>query len=94
MGLTRRKDSYYVELRVLDDGKHLRLAPSGMGKLKRWKCGSRNLRQAKDQEAAIRTRLLGGQMLSPVAERAQAETFREWADTYLSLEEVQNLATL
>jgi integrase len=93
MGLTRRKDSYYVELRVLDDGKHLRLAPPGMGKLKRWKCGSRNLRQAKDQEAAIRTRLLGGQMLSPALERAQAVTFREWADTYLSLEEVRKLAT-
>lgn len=31
-------------------------------------------------------------MLSPVLERAQALTFREWADTYLSLEEVRTLA--
>ena len=31
MGLTRRKDSYYVEFPVFDDGKHLRLAPPGGG---------------------------------------------------------------
>ena len=43
MGLTKRKDSYYVEFHVLDDGKTLTLAPcvSG-GKLKRWKVGSLN----------------------------------------------------
>lgn len=35
MGLTKRKDSYYVEFPVLDDGKALRLAPPGMGKLRR-----------------------------------------------------------
>ena len=28
MGLTRRKDSYYVEFPVFDDGKYLRIAPS------------------------------------------------------------------
>jgi len=89
MGLTRRKDNY-VELRVLDDGKHLRLAPSGMGKLKRWKCGSRNLRQAKDQEAAIQTRLLGGQMLSPILERVR---FRNGRAPISLLEEVLSLAT-
>jgi len=93
MGLTRRKDSYYVEFPVLDDGKLLRLAPHGMGKLKRWKVGSRNRGFAKDQEAVIKTRLLAGQMLSPGLERAQAVTFRDWAETYLSLEEVRKLTT-
>ena len=93
MGLTRRKDSFYVEFHVFDDGKHLRVAPPGAGKLKRWKVGSRNQRSARDQEAVIKTRLLAGQMLSPSAERAQAITFREWAETYLSLEEVRKLTT-
>ena len=32
-------------------------------------------------------------MLSPVLERAKAVTFREWANTYLSLAEVRNIAT-
>lgn len=48
---------------------------------------------ARDQEACIKTKLLTGQMLSPSAERAQAVTFREWAETYLSLEEVRKLTT-
>jgi integrase len=93
MGLTKRKDSYYVEFAVLDDGKTLRLAPPGTGKLRRWKVGSRNRSHAKDQEAVIKTRLLAGQMPSPAVERAQAVTFREWAHTYLGLEEVRKLAT-
>ena len=93
MGLTKRKDGWYVEFRVVDDGKLLRLAPNGMGKLKRWKVGSRNRGLAKDQEAIIKTKLLSGQILSPVLERAQAISFREWAETYLELEEVKKLAT-
>ena len=93
MGLTRRKDSFYVEFPVFDDGKHLRLAPPGAGKLKRWKVGSRNQRSAKDQEAVIKTKLLAGQILSPLVERVQAVTFREWAETYLSLEEIRTLTT-
>ena len=93
MGLTRRKDSFYVEFRVFDDGKHLRVAPPGAGKLKRWRVGSCNQRSARDQEACIKTKLLAGQMLSPSAERAQAVTFRDWAETYLSLEEVRKLTT-
>jgi hypothetical protein len=48
MGLTKRKDSYYVEFRVLDDRKSLTLAPSAFeGKLKRWKVGSLNRTLAK-----------------------------------------------
>jgi integrase len=93
MGLTRRKDSYYVEFPVLDDGKHLRIAPPGSGKLKRWRVGSCNQRSARDQEACIKTKLLAGQMLSPSAERAQVVTFRDWAATYLGLEEVRKLTT-
>ena len=34
MGLTKRKDSYYVEFHVLDDGKTLTLAPSAFGETK------------------------------------------------------------
>ena len=31
MGLTKRKDSYYVEFQVLDDGEVLKLASGGGG---------------------------------------------------------------
>ena len=43
MGLTKRKDSYYVEFHVLDDGRTPVCSQrvSG-GKLKRWKVGSVN----------------------------------------------------
>ena len=52
MGLTRRRDSYYVEFPVLDDGKTLTLARGIVGaKLKRWKVGSVNRTVAKQQEA-------------------------------------------
>jgi integrase len=93
MGLTKRKDSYYVEFSVLDDGKTLRLAVTGMGKLKRWKVGSCNRGHAKDQEAMIKTRLLAGQEPSPAVARVQAMTFRHWAKIYLELEEVKKIAT-
>ena len=91
MGLTKRKDSYYVEFPVLDNGKTLTLAPPGAGKLKRWKVGNLNRRCAKDQEALIKTRLMSGQEASPLVTRTQAMTFRKWADVYLSLEEVKAL---
>ena len=39
-GPTKRKESYYVELRVGDNRKPLELAPGLLGaKLKRWKVG-------------------------------------------------------
>src|SRR5438477_6768795 len=61
MGLTRRKDSYYVELSVLDDGNTLTLARNTPGaKLKRWKVGCKNKEEARKQEAIIRTQLLQG----------------------------------
>ncbi|SLM46768.1 putative Integrase family protein [Nitrospira japonica] len=61
MGLTKRKDSYYVEFPVLVDGKTLRLAPNlSVGKLKRWKVGCKNKEEARKQEAIIKTKLLQG----------------------------------
>ena len=91
MGLTRRKDSYYVEFRVLDDGKALKLSNGGGGQLKRWKVGSLNKTVAKQQEAIIKTKLLSGQVPSPLIERAQSVTFRQWAEQYLALESVRRL---
>ena len=93
MGLTKRRDSFYVELPVLDDGNVLSLAVPGSGKLKRWKVGSRNRRAAEQYEAIIKTRLLTGQEVSRTAARARAVSFREWAETYLNLEIVKRLNT-
>jgi integrase len=91
MGLTKRKDSYYVEFHIHDNGKMLSLASKASGKLKRWKVGSLNKGQAKSQEAVIKTQLMAGQVQSPIAASANATTFREWAERYLQLEEVQKL---
>lgn len=88
MGLTKRRDSYYVEFPVIDDGKVLVLAASG-GKLKRWKVGCLDKKIAKTQEALIRTRLLTGQEISPVMERAQSVTFSEFAALYLQTEKAR-----
>ena len=60
MGLTKRKDSYYVEFPVMDDGKLLTLAQGGGGRLKRWKVGSLNKTVAKQQEAIYKTDLMKG----------------------------------
>ena len=91
MGLTRRKDSYYVEFRVLDDGKTLMLASGTAGaKLKRWKVGSLNRTVAKQQEALIKTELMKGIVKS---ERAAPILFSDWVLTYLGLAEVKVLST-
>src|SRR5262249_18595377 len=42
-------------------------------------------------EAVIKTRLLTGQCLSPMKEKAQSVTFRQWAQQYLELEQVKKL---
>lgn len=93
MGLTKRPDSYYVAFRVLtsEDGKTLRLA-SGMAgaKVKRWKVGTLNRTAARNMEAAIKTNLLLGKILTA---EAQPILFSEWARQYLSLEEVKKLRT-
>jgi integrase len=83
MGLTKRKDSYYVEFAVLDDGKVLSLAPPGMGKLKRWKVGSRNKEEAKKQEAIIKTKLMEGLSMKPGLPPVPV-SFGEYADRWLN----------
>lgn len=91
MGLTKRKDSYYVAFSVIvsDDGKTLKLAPGVPGaRLKRWKVGCLNKSIAKEMEATIRTNLLQGKVLT---EEAKPVLFSEWAKQYLDLEEVKRL---
>src|SRR5262249_57609443 len=91
MGLTKRKDSWYVEFRIMDDGETLRPANGGGGQLKRWKFGSLNKTVAKQQEAVIKTKLLTGHMSSPLKEKAQSVTFRQWAQQYIELEQIKKL---
>ena len=91
MGLTKRKDGWYVEFRVADDGKKLTLAPVGsVGKLKRWKVGSPNKTLAKQQEALIKTDLMKGVVKSL---QAISKPFEQWAEDYLKLEGVRALNT-
>jgi len=92
MGLTRRRDSYYVEFPVLDDGKTLRLARGVPGaKLKRWKVGTLNRTTAKDQEAILKTQLLNGTIASE--KLAGPMTFKAWAERYLEIPEIKALAS-
>lgn len=89
MGLTKRKDGWYVEFGVIDDGKVLQLARGTPGaKLKRWKTGATNKTLAKQQEAIIRTNLMTGKFCS---EKIKRMTFPEWGNKYLILEEVKHL---
>jgi integrase len=71
------------------DGKALVLASGIPGaKKKRWKVGCLNKTVAREMESAIKTRLLLGKESS---ERAKPILFKEWATTYLDLEEVKSL---
>jgi integrase len=89
MGLTRRKDSYYVEFPVFDDGKTLTLANGIVGaRLKRWKVGCLNRTTAKQHEALLKADLMKGLVKSS---HARTITFKEWAEAYLDLEEVKRL---
>ncbi len=91
MGLTCRKDGYYVEFRVLDDGKTRSLASGIHGaKLTRWKVGGTNKTIARQQEAIIKTKLLSGAMPS---ERGSGilMTVGQWAEEYKAIEEVARL---
>ena len=87
MGLTRRKDSFYVEFRVIDDGKTFSLARGIPGAiLKRWKVKSLNRTVAKQQEALIMTDLMKGLVKS---EQVQGPmTFKALAEAYLALPRV------
>lgn len=64
MGLTKRRDSYYVEFRVIEseDGKSLVLGSGVPGaRKKRWKVGCLNKTIAREMETVIKTRILLGQ---------------------------------
>ena len=91
MGLTKRKDGWYVEFPVLDDGKILSLASGIRGaKRKRWKVGCTSKTVAKQQEAIYKTKLLAGMMES---ERIAYSliTLGQWAEEYKAIEEVIRL---
>jgi len=91
MGLTKRKDGWYVEFPIVDDGKVLSLARGTPGsKLKRWKTLTTNKTVAKQQEAKIKTDLMMGKISS---EKIKVITFGQWCETYLKLESVQKLRT-
>lgn len=91
MGLTKRRDSYYVEFCVIDseDGKCLVLASGVPGaRKKRWKVGCLKKTVAREMEASIKTRILLGQERS---DHGKPVLFKEWAKTYLTLEAVTTL---
>ncbi len=88
MGLTKRKDGWYVEFPVVDDGKVLQLARGTPGaKLKRWKTLTTNKTLAGEQEAKIKTDLMMGKMKS--VEDGQTSTFRSLATQYLQLADIK-----
>lgn len=92
MGLTKRKDGWYVEFPVIDDGKVLQLARGTPGaKLKRWKTLTTNKTLAKQQEAKIKTDLMMGRIKS--VEDGQSRTFRTLATQYLQLADIQRQAS-
>lgn len=83
MGLTKRKDSYYVEFPVLEEDGLLRLARGAAGaKLKRWKVGCRNIEEARKQQGIIKTQLLEGLRLKPLP-IVPTVTFGEYAEKWL-----------
>jgi integrase len=91
VGLNKRKDGYYVEFRVLDDGKTLSLASGAQGaKLKRWKVGCANKTIAQQQAAIIKTKLLSGAMPSERVHKT-VMTLGQWAEEYKAIDEVTRL---
>ena len=92
MGLTKRKDGYYVEFPILDDGKVLTLARGTPGsKVKRWKTGTNNKTMANDQETMIKNDLMKGVIKSEQVQNAM--TFKQLSEQYLSTHEVKSQAT-
>ncbi len=91
-GLTRRKDGWYVEFPVLDDGKTLTLAGGTPGvKIKRRKTGTPNRTIAKQQESLIKTDLMKELVKS---ERVQGPmTLRALADASFSSPDMRRQAT-
>ncbi len=88
MGLTKRKDGWYVEFPVVDDGKVLTLARGTPGaKLKRWKTLTTNKTVANQQEAKIKTDLMMGKISS---ERLKGPmTFKALTIVYLADPKIQ-----
>jgi integrase len=88
MGLTKRKDGWYVEFPVVDDGKVLTLARGTPGsKLKRWKTLTPNRTIAKQQEAKIKTDLMMGRIVS---ERLKGPmSFKALTTAYLADPKIQ-----
>lgn len=88
MGLTKRKDGWYVEFPVIDDGTVLTLARGAPGsKLKRWKTLTPNKTVAKQQEALIKTDLMMGRITS---ERLKGPmTFKALTTIYLADPKIQ-----
>jgi integrase len=83
MGLTKRKDSFYVEFPVREEDGMLRLARGTAGtKLKRWKVGCRNKEEARKQEAIIKSQLLEGLRIKPLTQVGTV-TFGEYAEKWL-----------
>lgn len=83
MGLTKRKDGYYVEFAISERNGVLKLAPGG--RIKRWKVGQTTRQIARQHESLIKTELLKGlKVLKP----EEMPTFRVWGKLYLSLEEI------
>ncbi len=73
-----------------EDGKTLTLARGVPGaKLKRWKVGSTNRTEAKDQEAHIKSKLMTGGLKSE--KLPPPMTFRAWAERYLELPHIKCL---
>ena len=92
MGLTKRKDGWYVEFPVIDDRKVMTLARGTPGsKVKRWKTGTNNKTMAKQQEAIIKTDLMKGVIKSDQVQNAI--TFKKLSEKYLSAHEVKKQAT-
>ena len=91
MGLTKRKDGYYVEFPVIDDGKVLTLARGTPGaKLKRWKTGTNNKTMAKEHASSILDDLRNKRVVS---ERLQGPmTFGFLVMEYLADPKIQRQA--
>ena len=88
MGLTKRKDGWYVEFPVIDDGKVLTLARGTPGaRVKRWKTGTNNKTMADDQATMIKNDLMKGMIVS---ERVKGPvTFKALAEAYLAFPDVK-----
>jgi len=89
MGLTKRKDGWYVEFRVVDDDKVLALSPHGAwGSVKRWKTGTPNKTVAKQWEAKIKTDFLMGKISSS---HSKVTSSKEWGGTVFEIRRGEEL---